>query len=228
MTRPGIASDIRPKTAPRTPIYKPVPKGMPVRRPVAEETKPPAPRHLDIPAEAARFVGGILPPHRPATRRPAVKRDPEPRDEPPVESQDEAPVEARVTAEASALPPAGRLATEDGRVPALAGPASPRASSTILTALQYGIITIGALVAAFNSTAGQILVGLYAGYVLIRRPGSRLTFAIALFILLTIPLFQALGRGGIAENAAIYVYELLVIGTISALFELRKTAEPPN
>lgn len=108
---------------------------------------------------------------------------------------------------------------------ARAGAPSQRASWWALA--QYPLIAVGALAAAFNATAGQALVGLFALYVIIRRPGSRLSFGVALFILLTIPLFQVLGRDGIAENAAIYVYELLVIGTISALFELRKTPEPP-
>jgi hypothetical protein len=79
------------------------------------------------------------------------------------------------------------------------------------------------LAAAFNAAIGQLFVAAFALYVLIRRPDTRLIFGVALFVLLTIPLFEALGRSGIAENAAIYVYELLVIGTISALLDLRKT-----
>lgn len=89
--------------------------------------------------------------------------------------------------------------------------------------LQYPLFAAGALAAAFNSTAGQIMVLIYGLFSLWRRLPARLSFGAALFVLLTIPLFQALGRSGIAENAAIYVYELLVIGTISAVIELRKS-----
>lgn len=94
-----------------------------------------------------------------------------------------------------------------------------------LSLLQYPAIAVAALAAAFNSTAGQLMVLAYGAYVLLRRRSARISFGAALFVLLTIPLFQLLGRDGIAENAAIYVYELLVIGTISALIELRKSGD---
>jgi hypothetical protein len=90
---------------------------------------------------------------------------------------------------------------------------------------QYPAIAIVALAAAASATVGQILILVYAvAVVLVRRQPSRLTFGLALVILLAIPVFQILGQAGIAENAAIYVYELLVVGTISAILELKTTS----
>ncbi len=87
---------------------------------------------------------------------------------------------------------------------------------------QYPLFSIVALAAAASATIGQWLVAAYAVYaVLIRRQSSSLTFGLALIILVAIPVFQLLGQSGIAENAAIYVYELLVIGTIQAIIELK-------
>lgn len=87
----------------------------------------------------------------------------------------------------------------------------------------YPVIAVAALAAAYSATAGQVLVAAYAVVALgwIRR--SRATFAVALFLVVTIPLFEAIGQSGIAQNAATYVYELLVIGTIQAIIELAKT-----
>lgn len=91
---------------------------------------------------------------------------------------------------------------------------------------QYPVLAIVALAAAANSTFGQLLVLGYALIVLfVRRQSSGLSFGLALIILLAVPLFQAIGHAGIAENAAIYVYELLVVGTISAIMELRRNTQ---
>jgi hypothetical protein len=94
--------------------------------------------------------------------------------------------------------------------------------------LQYPLIAAAALGAAYSSSIGQWLVLAYAVVVLVTRRSSRLSFGVALFLLITIPFFQALGQSGIAENAAIYTYELLVVGTIQALMELRKTGISAN
>jgi voltage-gated potassium channel Kch len=87
---------------------------------------------------------------------------------------------------------------------------------------QYPLIAFVALAAAANATTGQLLVLGYGVVVVIRRLPSRQVFGLALVILVSVPLFQALGLPGISENAAIYVYELLVIGTIRAILELNK------
>ena len=88
---------------------------------------------------------------------------------------------------------------------------------------QYPLVAIAALIAAFSVQFGQLLVLMWGVWSLLRRYDPRYSFGAALFVLLTIPLFQALGRPGIADNAAIYVYELLVVGTISAVIALRKS-----
>lgn len=89
---------------------------------------------------------------------------------------------------------------------------------------QYPLFATAALVAAANSTFGQLLVLGYALVVVIQRRPSQLSFGLALIILISVPLFQGIGQPGIAENAAIYVYELLVVGTISAILELKQKA----
>ncbi len=90
---------------------------------------------------------------------------------------------------------------------------------------QYPLIATVALVAAINTTIGQLIVLAYAvAVVFIWRQPSRLTFALAFIILLSVGLFQIINQPDIAENAAIYVYELLVVGTISAILELKLTS----
>ncbi len=85
-----------------------------------------------------------------------------------------------------------------------------------------------ALGAAYSSAIGQWFVLAYAVLALATRRSSRLSFAVALLILVTIPLFEALSQPAIAQNAAIYVYELLLIGTVQALWEQAKIAKTPN
>jgi hypothetical protein len=87
--------------------------------------------------------------------------------------------------------------------------------------VQTIIIAILAIVGAYSTSVGQWFVLLYAVFVLVLRRDSRLTFGIALFILITVPIFQLLGQDGVANNMAVYVYELLVIGTVQAMIELK-------
>lgn len=103
-----------------------------------------------------------------------------------------------------------------------------RRLNVVLEVVQYPVIAGVALGAAYSSAVGQWLVLAYGIAVLVTRRTSRLSFGMALFLLITIPFFQAIGQTGIAENAAIYTYELLVIGTIQALVELRKTGISAN
>jgi hypothetical protein len=98
-----------------------------------------------------------------------------------------------------------------------------RRLNIVLEVLQYPLIAAAALGAAYSNAVGQWIILAYAIYVLARRRTSRLSFGIALFLLITIPFFQAIGQTGIAANTAIYTYELLVVGTIQAMVELRKT-----
>jgi len=97
-----------------------------------------------------------------------------------------------------------------------------RAWQSVWNISQYPLLAIVALSAAASSTVGQLFVLAYAFFaIVIRRQPSGLSFGLALVILVAVPLFEALGRPGIAENAAIYVYELLVVGTIGAILELK-------
>jgi hypothetical protein len=91
----------------------------------------------------------------------------------------------------------------------------------LLSLIQYVLIALIAIAGAYSVSIGQWFVLVFAIYVLVRRQHSSLTFGIALFILVTVPIFQLLNQGGVANNLAVYVYELLVVGTIQALIELR-------
>jgi hypothetical protein len=86
------------------------------------------------------------------------------------------------------------------------------------------LIAAVALGAAASSTFGQAMVAVYGLVVIFTRQNSQVTFGLALVILISVPLFQALGQPGIAGVAAIYVFELLVVGTIQAILELKQTA----
>jgi uncharacterized membrane protein len=97
-----------------------------------------------------------------------------------------------------------------------------------LTALQYGAIALASLLAAGSQTAGQIMVLLFGIVVIWRKLGSRPVFILALFLLVAIPLFQILQQPVISENLAVYVFELLVIGTIIALFEIKGSEDPTH
>jgi hypothetical protein len=94
--------------------------------------------------------------------------------------------------------------------------------------LQYPLIAAVALGAAYTAVFGQWVVLGYAVIAFALRRPSRLSFGLALFILTTVPLFSVLGQPGIAQNAAIYVYELLLFGTVQVIFEHRKIAKTPN
>jgi hypothetical protein len=107
--------------------------------------------------------------------------------------------------------------------------------SLIFQLVQYILITAAALVMSFNGNYGQYVIALYGlviilpklwpfGYGKLERfienLGSQQVFTIALLILISIPVFTVLGKNVIVENAAIYVFELLVIGIFTATIEL--------
>lgn len=89
----------------------------------------------------------------------------------------------------------------------------------LLDFAQYPLIAGAAILAASNSTAGQVMIGLYAILCLLVRFSSKYTFGTALILLLGIPFFQALHQSGVSEKSAIYAYELLVVGTLQAIIE---------
>ncbi len=85
--------------------------------------------------------------------------------------------------------------------------------------LNFAFVVVG-LGAAYLSTAGQILILIYGIWVLIWKVDSRKPFAAALFFLILIPVFQILKLSLFSSNAAIYAYELLVVGVIAAASEM--------
>lgn len=105
----------------------------------------------------------------------------------------------------------------------------------IFQVIQYIVITAAALIMAFNGYYGQYVVGIYGLVILLPKLwpfsygpledlvdslGSQQVFVIALLILVSIPIFTLLGKSVIAQNAAVYVFELLAIGVIAATIEL--------
>lgn len=98
---------------------------------------------------------------------------------------------------------------------------SIRASLSIV--IQYVLIAAIALAAAYSTSIGQWFVLALAIYVVFTRQDSRLTYGIALFILVTIPFFQLINQLGVAHNMSVYVFELLILGTIQSLIEIRRS-----
>jgi hypothetical protein len=90
----------------------------------------------------------------------------------------------------------------------------------ILDFLQYPLIAGIAIGAAYSATVGQGIIGLFAIGAVALRVSSRYAFGAALILLISIPFFQAIHQSGVSQNAAIYAYELLVVGTVQAIIEL--------
>ncbi len=96
---------------------------------------------------------------------------------------------------------------------------SLRASVSIV--VQYVLIAAIAVLAAYSTNIGQWFVLALAIYVFVTKQDSRLTYGIALFVLASVPFFQILNQTGVANNMAVYVFELLVLGTLQSLRELK-------
>lgn len=92
----------------------------------------------------------------------------------------------------------------------------------------YILIGVAALIVAFSNVIGQWALLIYGIVIFIRHIDSRHPFLGALFLLVTIPVFQLIHLGMVAENAAIYAYELLVIGVAAAILELRRPSPNKN
>jgi hypothetical protein len=81
------------------------------------------------------------------------------------------------------------------------------------------LIVVIALILAFSATAGQVIIGLYCLVVLFKRLDSRGPFILTLVMLVAIPIFQLINLTNFSDNAAIYAYELMVIGVAAAIIE---------
>ena len=88
--------------------------------------------------------------------------------------------------------------------------------------LQYPIIAAAAIAAAYSTSFGQWIVLGFVVVAILFRQTSRLSFGAALFVLVTVPLFEIIGQSGIAQNMAVYTFELLVFGVAQAVWETRK------
>lgn len=88
--------------------------------------------------------------------------------------------------------------------------------------MQYPLIAIVAIGSAYSTTIGQASIGIYALLGLIMSVSSSYAYGGALLLLVCIPFFQLLHQSGVSQNAAIYAYELLVLGTLQAVIELWK------
>lgn len=151
--------------------------------------------------------------HQPA---PQLVRTPQPQAEPRlVEKIYTQPYpKPKPVAKPAAPPPAAKK-----RLPSWLG--------TVLSIAQYPLFGAIAIAASYSTKIGQWFVLAYVIYAIIRRQNSRLTFGLAVFLLLAIPIFQVLQQthvvenvGGVAENTAVYVFELLVFGTLQAMIEV--------
>jgi len=106
-----------------------------------------------------------------------------------------------------------------------APPKITRKRHLLTSSAQYIIVVVVALVAAASTTVGQLFILAFALYSLVLRRESQKTFVIALLLLISIPVFQLLNQTGVADNVAIYTYELLVFGTLQAILELKWPAK---
>ena len=88
---------------------------------------------------------------------------------------------------------------------------------SIFTIVQYIIIGLMALGASYSTDVGQWFILAFGLYALFIKKDSRFTFAVALFLLITIPLFKIFNQDGISENAAVYAFEVLAIGTLQSI-----------
>lgn len=93
--------------------------------------------------------------------------------------------------------------------------------------LAMPLLALAGMAAGFlvqSLLVGQIMLALYALYALWRRVPSRTTFTLGMLTFVATVLFFAVRQNGQqAQNYAIYTFWLVVIGTISMIFEIRRS-----
>jgi heme/copper-type cytochrome/quinol oxidase subunit 4 len=99
-----------------------------------------------------------------------------------------------------------------------------RLTRFIISFIQYIFITFVALGAAYSVDVGQWYILAFILYTVFIARDPKLTFGIAVFLTITIPFFTLTDQPAIAQNTTVYVFELLVIGTLQALLDLRSKA----
>ncbi|HSX01877.1 MAG TPA: hypothetical protein VLI05_01030 [Candidatus Saccharimonadia bacterium] len=98
----------------------------------------------------------------------------------------------------------------------------------LLAASQYPLIAVAGLAAAYSTTFGQCFVLGYMVVALTGRRRSSFSFGVTLFLLAIVAVFEVLGQKVIAQNVAVYTFELLAFGTVQAIWEQRKIATSAN
>lgn len=88
------------------------------------------------------------------------------------------------------------------------------------------IAAIGTGLAIQVLLLGEIIIGLYAVYAIVMHVPSRITFIMALITLIGVVILQIIqgSNSNLGNNFAVYTFLLLVVGTISLGFEVRKQA----
>lgn len=87
----------------------------------------------------------------------------------------------------------------------------------------YPVLVIVALIAGSSLTIGQAIIGIYFVLaVIFRKIDSRVSFIMTLVLLICIPLFDLIGQNIFSSYAAIYTFELLLIGLVQSVIELRR------
>lgn len=89
--------------------------------------------------------------------------------------------------------------------------------------LKYLLVAIVVLGAGGSLAVGQVIIGIYFILAVIFKISTRLSFLLALALLVCTPLLDLVGQTGISANAVIYAFELLVIGTVQSSIEIWKT-----
>jgi hypothetical protein len=89
-----------------------------------------------------------------------------------------------------------------------------------------GIAIVAIVILTNYPYLGQIAIATYGVLALILRVKSQATFALALAALACVALLQVLRPDtALAENVAVYAFLLLVAGTISMAFEVRRESK---
>lgn len=189
---------IRRPTRPLSPLSHPAPASQAANHPrphAAPGAASPATRHAPVAEPLAHLPK--LPPKRPLSPHAARPLPVPPATKPTLTTQ-HAPA-------THPSPPTART------------PHHPLARAWSLA--QYPLCATLAIASAYSSLLGQSAIALYAVYAVVRKLDSRISFGLALGMLCCIPLFQVIGLPGVSERAAVYTYELLVAGTLQAIWE---------
>jgi len=207
--RPGMITDISRMPGVSLPIakpaYVPAPPPIPTKdhykdfrpHPLLQKPQTPTPRQ---PPAKQRIISDFMPGQRRSTQPATAQQSTDTAPTPQVSDQ---VVRSPAPAQPKAMP---------------SKPA--RVRSKIFDFAQYPLIALAAVGIAYSPAVGQAAVGIYLLMALIFKVSSRVSFAIALVLLVCIPFFQVLGQATVSENVAVYAYEMLVVGTLQAIIEL--------